>query len=1007
MIDKRIMLVPAVAAGILVSTTLAQADDQAPATKQAEATDQAQAADPSEATDQPQAAEQAEASKKKDSGVVQEIVVWGERAAELNARQAARNKDIFSAVIMPDDVGNFADQNVAESLRRLPGVTLQRSEGEGRYTTIRGLGPGFVNVKMDGTELASASDDTRAFALDALPSDILESIEVHKSLTPDMDLNSIGGAVNVKTISAFDRGRDQIKLKLQGSNQRARDESGFKGALSGTHLFAEERVGLGFSLNYENRPTLVDEIRHHSSGEMLFRQQDIPDDTGPEILAPRQVENRQEIADRTRLAGSFNLEMRPTKTARFFVRGGYTSYEDEDVALREYFDFQDAGSGEVAYVNAQTGEFALSDVDVFHQYFIQQGTTTTSLVALGGENVLASHWLADYELSWSRSNWDKPDGRRVQFRESDLVVWGQGFGDDIRGRVMTPEEAAALGGFEVGDFSSSDIRGDASDIGNFHYDNLFLEDSFRQDDLKTLSLNLRRDFSGKLSYVKAGFRMRNRSRDRNKDRWSFDPDDGVEGCNGDASCEELATKSDWEDFAREMPPSGSFTYPFIQRSEAESLIAATRVTRDAATNGEVSIDSTKEDYDLTEDTMAAYFMGEWKPNERTSLIAGARWEATDFSANGYFSIENDDFQFLGDESSRLDIAIPMDTGKNEYSHLFPSLHLRYEPREDVLVRGSIWTSFVRPSFGEARAFAKIDGDVELCVPGTRKDGVPGTGDCDDSPAGGAPADLQSYELARDNSIQIGNPNLDPMTSINFDASIGWYANKKLFVEAAVFYKDIKNFIVPVSSATMALDELPVALPVDQVTQFSIPSNLVLNDVDLTVNGEQAHVYGAELTYSQGFGNGLFFHSNVTLLSSKATLDPSLRVGEIRLPEQANLIANVAAGWENDKLSLRVIGNYRDKILESIGSCGESADPTDPHECHSWGDRYQDSIFNVDFKLNYRVTDKVTLYFDAINLTDERDLRYFVGNDLSRGRALYQLERYGRSFQAGAHVDLNL
>ena len=510
-----------------------------------------------------------------DDQPIEEVIVWGERAAELNARENERGKDIFSSVISPDDVGNFADQNVAESLRRLPGVTLQRSEGEGKFVTVRGLGPGFVNVSMNGTELASASGDTRAFALDALPSDILASIEVFKSLTPDMDLNSIGGAVNVNAISAIDRGRNSLKFKLQGSNQDARGETGYKAALTGTNLFADDTIGLGFSLSYEDRPSLVDEIRHHSSGEMMFRQQDIPDDIGPEIIAPRQVENRQEIADRERIAGSFNLEFRPTDRSSYYVRAGRTEYTDYDLALREYFDFQDAGGGEVAWVNANTGEFALSDIDVFHQYFIQEGTTTTSVATIGGSNELESGWTVDYDYSWSKSNWDKPNGRRVQFRERDLVVWGQGFEDRILGAVITAEEAAALGGFDVSDFSSSDIQGDASDLGNFHYDNLFLEDSFREDNLETFSLNLRHDFdSGNLNYIKTGFRVRDRERDRNKDRWSFDPDDGTAGCNGDQTCLD-ATNTNWLDFDR-VPMGSQFTYPFIQNHDAENLIAVCR-----------------------------------------------------------------------------------------------------------------------------------------------------------------------------------------------------------------------------------------------------------------------------------------------------------------------------------------------------------------------------------------------------------------------------------------------
>src|SRR5690606_38514398 len=72
-----------------------------------------------------------------DASLEEEIVVTGVRNAELNARQSERNKNIFSSVIAQDDAGNFADQNVAESLQRLPGITLQKTEGEGRYVAVR------------------------------------------------------------------------------------------------------------------------------------------------------------------------------------------------------------------------------------------------------------------------------------------------------------------------------------------------------------------------------------------------------------------------------------------------------------------------------------------------------------------------------------------------------------------------------------------------------------------------------------------------------------------------------------------------------------------------------------------------------------------------------------------------------------------------------------------------------------------------------------------------------
>src|SRR5690606_24617024 len=160
-----------------------------------------------------------------------------------------------SSIITVDDAGNFADQNVAESLRRLPGITLQQSEGEGRFINLRGLGPGFTSVHMNGAEIANGSgganeEEGRGFSLDSLTADVLQSIEVNKTLTPDMDLNSIGGSVNVKTVSALDRGKNDLKFKAQGIYQDLLGDTSPKLTLQGTNTFADRTVGLAYSVSW-------------------------------------------------------------------------------------------------------------------------------------------------------------------------------------------------------------------------------------------------------------------------------------------------------------------------------------------------------------------------------------------------------------------------------------------------------------------------------------------------------------------------------------------------------------------------------------------------------------------------------------------------------------------------------------------------------------------------------------------------------------------------------------
>ncbi|WP_375276457.1 TonB-dependent receptor [Alteromonas australica] len=949
---------------------------------------------PQENTTQPQEGDEQD---------IEIVEVKGVKQADLKARDLERMKDGFSSVISTDDLGNFVDQNVAESLRRLPGVTLQRSEGEGKFVTVRGLGPSFVSVNMNGAQMSGAGEE-RKVGLDALPADLLGTIEVLKTLTPDQNLNSIGGTVNVKAISAFDRGKNTLKIRAQDAYSQKRGAHSPKFSLDGTQFFLDDTFGIGFAISHEERKTLIDETRHHSTNEMKFYKADLgkTDDeiaAGDEILAPAQLEYRREVAGRTRQAAALNLEYKPNADSYYYAKGTYTQFEDDDLAQREFYDFQDAGSvgnSEIVYVNSQTKEFILSDIDVFHQHFIQESENKTTTFSLGGENRIAERFVLDYEFAQSRSEEDSSGDRRVQFRERDLIVYGQGSRDTISAKIMSAEDAAEIAGLTYDPSNSifgTSGSGNGFELSNYQFDNLFLEDGKRTDEIKTVNLNLRTDiFNDYLNYIKVGAEVTERDHVRDKDRWSFDPNPN--DCNDDAACI-AAVNSTLADYDSSIPSDSNFQLPFESRATVDQIVDATRQTVVPATNGEVSIESTKGDYAIVEDTKAVYAMAEFPIGLDATLITGVRWTETEFSSTGFMSLENDDFEFNGAGAGALDIAIPLPEAAIKYSEFFPSAHIKWEPSENILVRGAIWTSFTRPSFKQARAYAIFDSDIELCPPGTD--------DCDDSQGGASLQQLSQYVLGSDNALDVGNPNLLAMTSVNYDASVGWYPSENLFLEAAVFYKDIENFIVDVNGIGMSIADLPLTLPVNQVTEFVIPQDLYLNEINVTVNGESAKVYGVELSYNQYFDNGFFLQSNATLLDSEAVLDESIRQGKVALPDQADTTFNLVFGWESQTFSARLIGNIRSDVLEQIGSCPVTADINDPKGCKVWGDQYQADVKSLDFKLQYDVTDKVQVYFDAINLTEEADLRYFQGNALSGGNILYQKEEYGRSYQLGVNV----
>lgn len=947
---------------------------------------------------------------------VEEVTVTGVRSAELNAREEERSKNIFSSVISQDDAGNFADQNVAESLQRLPGITLQKSEGEGKFVSVRGLGPGFVTVQQNGAELASAGSDDRSFALDAIPSDLLGAIEVFKSLTPDMDLNSIGGVVNVKTVSAFDRKKDSLRLNVQNYYQDYSEEHSPKVSVQGTNLFADDTIGLGYSASWEERKTVNYEMLHHETTDPRYVQQDLltttPDveDLSSYMLIPLEFQNRQEVADRERTALSLDLGYRPNDTSEYYGRGSYTEYTDMDVAWREYYRFGQAGADDIVYVDRNTSTFGVVDADIQQQMFIQDGTSKTSSYALGGKNsfdVSDGEYNLDYEYSWSESTYTKPDGQRVQFRERDVPLIARADQEFIVAQAISPNDLAGLIGKTVTEagFTPDQVSAYTNqgiNLSGFEFDNLFLENSSRSDELSAVQVNLKREFSdGWLNYWKVGFNLKERTRDRNQDRWSLVPKDFSPDC---ADAPDVAQcrrdiQSNLTNHENELIDHPDFVYPSITKPGAEQLIASVRAIANQDT--QQGLESIYRDYTLTEDTAAAYVMGEFQLSENQSVITGVRWEQTEFSSTGYFAINNDNFDVGAGNTVSFDYSIPLEAEATKYDDLYPSIHYRFEPREDVLIRSSIWTSFTRPSFDQARGFANIESGFQLCNPVS--------GVCSATPD--APnltaEDLKNYTLGPDSALKLGNPGLVAMNSLNFDASIGWYADTNQFLQAALFYKDIDDFIIEVQGSQIALNELPVQLPVSQVDGFIIPEDLVMNNVNWTTNGDKAKVYGIELTYVYNFESGYFFQTNATFMNSSANAGDSIRVGEIQLPEQADTTANVTVGWEDEVYSVRLIGNYNSEILKRIGSCPAGSEgrliatPANPGTtCKVWADQYLDATFGMDFKATYQITDELKVYFDAMNITDEYMTKYFRGNEYSGGKIMYHSEVYGRSFQVG-------
>ena len=136
---------------------------------------------------------------------IEEVLTIGYRESVKQAVQQQRDAGGIINVLKKDDMGKLQDDSVSDALQRMPGLSVERDQGEGRFIRIRGLAPDLNSVSYNGTSLAAPEAGRRAVALDVIPSDLLESVVVSKTLTPDIPAGSLGGNIELKSMTAFDR----------------------------------------------------------------------------------------------------------------------------------------------------------------------------------------------------------------------------------------------------------------------------------------------------------------------------------------------------------------------------------------------------------------------------------------------------------------------------------------------------------------------------------------------------------------------------------------------------------------------------------------------------------------------------------------------------------------------------------------------------------------------------------------------------------------------------------
>jgi TonB-dependent receptor len=603
-----------------------------------------------------------------DVTALDNVLVVGYVAGQAAALSQQRSAENFKNVISADAVGQFPDQNVAEAVQRVPGVSITRDQGEGRFIVVRGIDPNLNAISIAGVRVPSAESDARQVAMDVIPSELLSGIEINKSLTPDMDGDGIGASIDVKTLTAFDRGSGpSATAKLEGGYNQSRSMWSPKGAATFTDTFdlgeRKDAFGIALGASWQNR-RLGTDGEETKDGWSAVEGAD-----GNTVSVPASLIQRRYRVDRRRQSGTANLDWRVSDTSSLYLHTLLSDFRDTERREQNRFRFD---QGELQSSDRDSAVFEDGRID--KSVKLRQETQRIQSYALGGQT-LAGDWTADYEVSWSKASESNHGHIEAEFQSEDQPVGLSGL------HARRPSAYALDSGF-------------ATDPANYLFDSLSINHDDTRDVERAAKLDLRRDLdiAQGAAFVKFGGKLRRRHKDTDVNSQVYDADEDMPLTGYTLSGIDYRFGTFGPGIAG--APIRDFTHaglPGAELNEEDSLV-----------------DSRAGDFRAREDIDAGYLMGGYQIGA-WDWVGGVRVESTAFRADGMrvlFDADSDAPQFEGVQAMR------------HYRDVLPQLNVRYDLSERALLRAAVTRSVARPNFADLSPGSQIeverddDGNVE-------------------------------------------------------------------------------------------------------------------------------------------------------------------------------------------------------------------------------------------------------------------------------------------------------
>lgn len=582
-----------------------------------------------------------------------DIVVTGNRLAERRALQTKKTADNVVEALYANDVGKLPDQNVAEAVRRLPGISVANDQGEGRYVIIRGVDPNLVNVTLNGQTLPAPEPDGREVKLDDLPSSLIQSVVIEKSLTADLDANAIGGSVDISTVSAFDRNKSFF-LDARGAygwyklNHKSPWEAdGQIGGLFG----ADRQFGAVVSVNYSKRPIESENFQGSEAWAPING-----------FIVPDYAGLRDYNLVRTRLGVVGNFDWHPSDAVQVYLRTSYSRFTDNEYRDQNIIEIGDADTFMGQTASSGTFEGATSI-----KMRRRRENDNTRSATLGGKFDLGPGHL---DLSGGYTRAIKLDPVRSEFTfngpdatvDYDLTSGSGPYSFTARGTVF--DDASAFKFNKV----NFDHRRAVEKLWQARADYALPLAIGDGSTLKVGAKYLQRDKSDdeeSLAYKKGGTSL---------------------------SLTEFAYLGDTDFY------DGMFHFgDRVDYAAAAAYVNSHPEVLKLDESGSIS-DSLSADYDVRESITAAYAMLTIKSGGLT-LVPGVRMEHTEDKSKAKIVDDPSDF---GDDYNSF--------GRKSYTDWFPGINAKYEVGRSLVVRGAVTTSIGRPNYPSLAPYVLAEDD---------------------------------------------------------------------------------------------------------------------------------------------------------------------------------------------------------------------------------------------------------------------------------------------------------